>query len=216
MGQISLQQPQIGLPDTTEDVKIQNNFTTLQNVINGNIDDTNLKSPLAAYRNLMFQATGVVVGGSSGAGDFLFSSTGVSLIPPATNGTLYAVVWVGDAGLSGQPTDFQVVSKAAKARVRGNVAVNNNVAPAATFNVALYSISALSGAGSNIGYTFSSVSGSGVGLVSPAAGTMTGVESGEFTLPAASSGFALGVNVSTPIANGSAVVINAGLYAYNV
>lgn len=33
--QISLSIPQIGLPDTTEDVKIANNFTTIQTAFNG-------------------------------------------------------------------------------------------------------------------------------------------------------------------------------------
>jgi len=47
MGQISLNIPQIGLPDTTEDVKVANNFTTLQNTINGNIDSTNLSAATA-------------------------------------------------------------------------------------------------------------------------------------------------------------------------
>src|SRR6185437_10659235 len=47
MGQISLNIPQVGLPDTTEDVKVANNFTTIQNAINGGIDSTNISATLA-------------------------------------------------------------------------------------------------------------------------------------------------------------------------
>jgi hypothetical protein len=42
MGIISLNPLVIGQPNTTEDVKIKNNFTILENVLNGNVDATNL------------------------------------------------------------------------------------------------------------------------------------------------------------------------------
>jgi hypothetical protein len=42
MGVITLDLPVVGQPNTTEDVKVRNNFQTLQNTINGNIDASNL------------------------------------------------------------------------------------------------------------------------------------------------------------------------------
>jgi hypothetical protein len=45
MGVITLDLPVVGQPNTTEDVKVRNNFQTLQNTINGNIDASNL-SPI--------------------------------------------------------------------------------------------------------------------------------------------------------------------------
>src|SRR3954469_24553634 len=45
MGVITLDLPLVGQPNTTEDVKVRNNFQTLQNTINGNIDASNL-SPI--------------------------------------------------------------------------------------------------------------------------------------------------------------------------
>lgn len=42
MGQIALQIPTVGQPNATEDPKIASDFTTIQNVINGNIDHGNL------------------------------------------------------------------------------------------------------------------------------------------------------------------------------
>jgi hypothetical protein len=63
MGIISLQNPQIGQPDTTEDVKIQNNFTTLQTVINGNIDSTNLSA--ATSQSAGINQSGLTVKGAT-------------------------------------------------------------------------------------------------------------------------------------------------------
>jgi hypothetical protein len=51
MGSISLQIPQIGLADTTEDVKVANNFSTIQTAINGNIDQTNLSATAGILLN---------------------------------------------------------------------------------------------------------------------------------------------------------------------
>lgn len=48
MGLISIDQPQIGRADTTEDVKIQNNFTAIAAAINGGLDLTNLTPATAA------------------------------------------------------------------------------------------------------------------------------------------------------------------------
>jgi hypothetical protein len=45
MGVITLDLPIVGQPNTTEDVKVRNNFQTLQATLNGNIDASNL-SPI--------------------------------------------------------------------------------------------------------------------------------------------------------------------------
>jgi hypothetical protein len=42
MGQISLEAVTVGQPDSTEEPKIPGNFRTLQDLVNGNIDATNL------------------------------------------------------------------------------------------------------------------------------------------------------------------------------
>ena len=47
MGNISLNIPQVGLSDSTEDPKIATNFTTIQTAINGNLDATNLAASAA-------------------------------------------------------------------------------------------------------------------------------------------------------------------------
>src|SRR4051812_37852587 len=48
MGLVTLDLPLVGQPNTTEDVKVRNNFQTLQNTINGNIDTPNLTPALLA------------------------------------------------------------------------------------------------------------------------------------------------------------------------
>lgn len=44
MGLISIQIPQVGQPDLTEDPKVASGLTTIQNVINGGLDSTNLSN----------------------------------------------------------------------------------------------------------------------------------------------------------------------------
>lgn len=48
MGLVTLDLPLVGQPNTTEDIKVRNNFQTLQNTINGNIDTSNLTPALLA------------------------------------------------------------------------------------------------------------------------------------------------------------------------
>jgi hypothetical protein len=101
MGTISLQNPTIGLPDTTEDVKVQNNFTTLQTVINGNIDDTNLKSPNNAARRLLMTQVVYLGGGqtyTSGAYAWFSSTAGSQpLYSGASAGSVGPQLWFPDS-----------------------------------------------------------------------------------------------------------------------
>lgn len=48
MGLVTLDLPVVGQPNTSEDIKVRNNFQTLQNTINGNIDTPNLTPGLLA------------------------------------------------------------------------------------------------------------------------------------------------------------------------
>jgi hypothetical protein len=63
MGIISIQVPQIGQPDTTEDVKIQNALNTIVAAINGNLDATNLTAAISQSAGI--NASGQTVKGSS-------------------------------------------------------------------------------------------------------------------------------------------------------
>lgn len=63
MTTLSLVLPQIGQPDTTEDVKLINGLTAIQSVINGNLDSTNLSA--ATSQSAGVNASGQTVKGSS-------------------------------------------------------------------------------------------------------------------------------------------------------
>lgn len=67
MGSISLSIPVSGQPNATEDVKVANNFTTLQTWANGNVDTNNI-SPTA----------GIKVSQMAGGGLLAYISSGVS------------------------------------------------------------------------------------------------------------------------------------------
>lgn len=95
MSQISLSIPQVGLPDTTEDVKVANNFTTIQNVINGGLDGTNLSA--AGAQSAAVNQSGQTVKGS-------FIKLGTDTTTSTTFGTLstpdqVAGITLGSAGL---------------------------------------------------------------------------------------------------------------------
>lgn len=90
MGTISLQIPVLNQPDTTEDVKIQNDLTILQNVINGNIDPTNLSATTmqtflqmasAATLAIDFGTTTLVVGNGSSTANSVTVSHRISRTP---------------------------------------------------------------------------------------------------------------------------------------
>lgn len=198
MGTISLVQPVVGQPDTTEDVKIQNNFTTIQNVINGNIDDSNLKSPNSGVRRLLLQASTTASGVGPG-------TLPISDFPPA---------WLGDSGISSQPQDFQVAGKTAYGRIRAGV-IPNSINPSVTLTFGLYPVTASGGASGTINYTFgTAVSGSTFNLTPTNASFVSG-ESTQFTLPTNAQFYMLGVVYSTTIAAGAVISITSQLYGYN-
>lgn len=96
MGSISLNIPQIGLSDTTEDVKVANNFTTLQTAINGSLDSTNLNAAAAITRAQTAGGLGglawTVVSSNTSATDGHFygvtAAATITLPTPTVNATI--------------------------------------------------------------------------------------------------------------------------------
>jgi hypothetical protein len=213
MGQISLSIPISGQPNSTEDAKVSTDLTTIQTVINGNLDDTNFASPNSALRRVILQATGCISAGTS-AGDVLFN--GASVIGSGSATGFPATLWQGDAGYSAQPQDYQVAGKTAYGRVRVGLATNATGC-GVTLTFGLYLLTAFSGvAGSSVAYSFgSAVAGTTVAVASPGAGTNVGAESAQFTLPVTSGAYALGVNLNGLTNTNSFVVCTAQLLAYN-
>jgi hypothetical protein len=213
MGTISLQIPQVGQPDTTEDVKIANDFTTIQTVINGNLNDANLASPNSSVRHLLLEGVGLLPAGTTAA-DYFFVPTGSTLNPNSEGNPQAMTLWQGDAGYSGQPQDFTVANKSAYCRIRMSVSTNAT-APAVTFVASLYPLIGLFGGLGSITFTFGTALAGGASIASPGASSAVGGTGAQFAMPTANTAYALGVNINGTIAANSLVSITAQLYAYN-
>jgi hypothetical protein len=213
MGTISLQIPQVGQPDTTEDVKIANDFTTIQTVINGNLNDANLLSPNSSVRNLLLTSQ-APAGGGAVAGDYFFLPEGTGFVSSGTSGTTAIACWQGDAGYSGQPQDFTVANKSAYCRIRMSVQTNAT-APAVTFVASLYPLTGIVGGAGTITYTFGAALAGGASVASPGASSAVGATGAQFAMPTANTAYTLGVNISGTTAANSFTAITAQLYAYN-
>ena len=231
MGQISLNLPQIGLNNSTEDAKIPSDFTTLQTVINGNLDTTNisstagitdaqLASPGNSFRKLIFFNIGQIQGSlsySPSGQDFIIPPLG-PLISNGTGTSIPVPILPSDSGIASQPQDFQTAGKTTYCRIRGVIA-QNATATAVNATVRLLYVTGVGGSSGFVSYTLSPVSGTDCNNVNMSfANTMQPFESGQFALSAtANQYFTIGINLSggtgtTPAASFGAVT--AGLYAY--
>jgi hypothetical protein len=162
------------------------------------ITDTQLASPNNTVRRLLLESSNQVQG----------ITAGVQVIDSR--------VWIGDAGLSSQPQDFQVAGKTAYARIRAAV-LTNNTAPGATLTFGLYPVTAVTGGAGVISYGTGPVfTGSTVAINPSSAGGWYAAESAQFALPLTVTAFyVLGVSWSANQAASSVVGMTAQLYAYN-
>jgi hypothetical protein len=205
--------PTVGLPNSSEEPKLAQDMANLNAWANGNIADTDLRSSNNAVRRLILQAA-AVIDDSTPPGDLVFT---LAAYPLVSGSACYSppALWIGDAGLSGQPTDFQVPGKNAVARIRA--AVLSTVAmPSVALTPNLYQVSGVGGAGTEgVAYTFSTYTSPSGTVSGPAAG-VTLTETGEFPLPNSAAAFALGVNLSSTPIPGAAISVTCQLFAYNV
>lgn len=145
MGTLALQIPQIGSLNQTEAPKIASDFTTLQTWANGNVDDSNLQSPMAAKRQLLLTATGSLTASVITSGiDYIYTNGGG--VVAATNfqlGTGNAILplWSGNSASA----DFGVPNKTAQAMLRAVVPVS--ASPGGTLTHALYEITSITASG---------------------------------------------------------------------
>jgi hypothetical protein len=204
----------VGQPNSTEDPKIASDFATIQTWANGNVDDSNLGSPNNGVRRLLLQSTGLFT--TANNGDYLL--VGAGAVASGDQTSTVAAFWIPDAGVSGQPTDFQVASKSSKCRIRAAFCVNN-IAPAVTVKAGLYLLTGVGGVSSGISYSFGTALASTSAAALNAPSVATSVESAQFAMPVTTpnSPYALGINIAGgPAPLGSYVVVTAQLYGYNV
>ena len=213
MSPLTIQVPIVGLADATEEPKLANDMTALSAWANGNIADTDLRSANNAVRRLVLQAS-AIVDERIKAGDSIFTTDGYVVSSGVASYGVPAM-WVGDGGVSGQPTDFAVPNKTSVARIRVAL-VASAAAAGTTLAFGLYQLTGFGSVDHAVSYTFASAyPGSGTAQVSAPAAGVTVLESGEFSLPVSPAAFALGVNLSAQLPPCS-IAVTCQLFAYNV
>lgn len=95
MGQISLSLPQVGALHATEDVKVGNDLSTIQTLVNGNIDATNL-NPASGIPHLIARAASSNV--AAAAGDLIRATATLTVTLPSPAANTNAFVGVLNDG----------------------------------------------------------------------------------------------------------------------
>ncbi len=220
MTQISLETPEIGKPDKTEDPKIITCFTTIQTAINGNLDSTNLKPASVTGESLDPTVTGLrmiaegggLIGGSAAVGTYLPSTSGGAVIKATAGSVEYTAATGAPPMFKIRTSEFEVPTKSLYLTLAIDLWVNGT-APSASMIFSLYKLLTIGGVTSQIVPSFSApVAGTGVTVTTPAADTASyetkkvaspgegtyavGVETNGITAAACFMGFAYRVYLS--------------------
>jgi hypothetical protein len=198
--------------NTNENVNDLNSiFTSLQNTVNGGLDEVNVPNLAAAFTHYKTVLWGGCQTTTAAAGGTFLMSGGPTTNAAATVGT------VGAAGTAAwafylDPADWTANARTTRLRLRAQM-VTNNVAPATNFAVGLYPVTTVGAAsGSDAGVnTGAVITGSQATFVTPAAATaVSPVSSGDFNAPAAGY-YIFAVAISAAMAAGSRATIGVQL-----
>ncbi len=213
MTQISLETPEIGKPDKTEDPKIITCFTTIQTAINGNLDSTNLKPASVTGESLDASVTGRrLIANEKGylpegtvAGTYLFVGTGEMRKAGVAGAGAWGITYIN-------PTPYKVVGKSnTLIQIEGLVVVNGT-APTSTYGLGLLPVTSLTGSTNMIVGVGTSVLNTGL-VTAPSAGGGGAMESSTAAAPTGS--YCLAMAVTGTMAANSFVVVDASLYVLN-
>lgn len=183
---------------------IPGDFTTIQTWANGNVDGSNVDASLTG-RRLVGQFSTVVASGSMTAGNFYLTPAGaVAASGAATGGS-----W-----LHLNPANFAVVGKSNTQLVVRMALATNSTAPAITIQGSLNAAAFVTGTANSLGITVGAVQGSAASFASPAATSVTAVEAGPFTFPAAGA-YVPALNFSGSAAANSAIGVIWQLFVLN-
>lgn len=136
MGNISLTLPVIGQPNSTEDTKIRDSLSTIQTVINGNLDDSNLvaasrKTAILGQPTLLFESAGSAISGGVAAGNYVMTSSGgmtqVGIAAGAVSTPRLFPIVSANHAVSGMTTNLRVEA----------ILTTNSVAPTGNWAVGL-------------------------------------------------------------------------------
>lgn len=178
-----------------------------------------LETRLAAYADsrdtlvanrygLLVPTRSIIIPTATAAATLFLPEGSTTGLAAATTNSPLAVVYL-------DPADYALSGLTTKYRVHA-ICLTDAVAPAVTFTIGLYPISAVAGGADAITMTAGAVqAGSTVAFASPAANLRSQGNSGDFTAPAAGY-YALGVVISGATAANSREVIAARVEARNV
>lgn len=131
MGSIALQTPTVGQLNSTEDPKITSNFNTLQTVVNGNLDGTNVTASILG-RRLVGQALGIIPAGTTAFAQFI-AIDGMLAAPSAA--TAKAInAWYLD------PANWTIAGKTLGVEIRASIANNSVSSGTAGLSVSLNAV----------------------------------------------------------------------------
>jgi hypothetical protein len=163
---------------------------------------------VAGRYGLLVPWRGIVIPTATAAATLFLPEGASSGLAAGTTNSPLSVVYL-------DPADVALTDFTTKYRVRA-VCLTDAVAPAVTFTVGLYPITAVAGGNDVITMTAGAVvAGSTVAFATQAASTRGQNNSGDFTAPAAG-WYALGVVISGLTATNSREVISACLQARNI
>jgi hypothetical protein len=210
MGLLSLNLPVIGQQSATEDQKVRDGLSSIQTLLNGNVDEANVPNLAAAFASWKD-----VLWGGAAAGATTVTGVGPWLIyGPSWANAGGAPLPVGATALAGlgfrlDPADWAANARTTKLRIRWQ-AIVGSTAPAATITPGLYPITGYGAANPAIASVGAVVTGSTAVFTTPAAASNTPLLSTEFNAPAAGD-YVLGFASSGAFAAGSVVTVLAHL-----
>jgi hypothetical protein len=173
MGTIAITLPTIGDPNSTEDADVRNSLSTLQTVVNGNIDGANAPA-LASYYRRLARGSGLLAAGSA-ANTYYAIATG-DLLTTSLND-----IGIPKEILDLRSADLAVTGLTAKLRLRATI-LTNNTAPAVNFTFGLYQITTATGGAGALTYTVNTVVATAA-INAPAANLGTAANSADINLP---------------------------------
>lgn len=198
MGTIALSIPQVGQPNATEAPKIAADLTTLQTVINGNVDTANLTAAVSASAGVNATATvkGVTVNAGPGTrtnvaygalNDAADQVTGIVLPANALLVVRYQATWQESVSGAARAAIFIGANQQKVALGTAPVtiaAATNSGAPAVPFPLATNPYGLASSNGSSAVYSGDVTTGQAVGIT----GGLAHDESGSIVAPLISAG----------------------------
>lgn len=198
----NLTYPHVLVPGTVENINhVQENFTAIATKFNSTLlQDDNLKSPTNAVWRPVHQAQGWIAG-STPVGTYVMTTMGGQMVLESDADG--AAVWHPISA------DVAVPGKTTQIRLAGGLVVNGTSVSSVTFVIHLYAVSSVTGGAFVLAYTHgSSVENM---AASPGASSITRMNTGEVTLPAAGSYYLAVTTLSATTPLNSLVQVTAAV-----